>query len=355
MPTSEHEPWMHRCLQLARLGATTAAPNPLVGAVLVRCGQVLAEGWHKVTGGPHAEVECLRAFGDGAIPADAIMYVNLEPCAHHGRTPPCADLLIARGVKHVVVGQRDPFPQVAGKGIQRLRNAGIQVTEDVLPDACRWTQRRFLVSVEQGRPYIVLKWARSADGFLDRSPRTARGVQRISSPRTDVLVHRWRTEEQAILVGSRTVVNDDPALTVRHVEGRQPLRIVLDRKGITPAASRLYTDGLSTLLFTGKARPELAAEQVVSGPAEDVLDAMLNQLHQRSIRSVLVEGGAELLGHFLRRGLWDEARVITGEARFHAGTPAPELTGASVRVVQNGADTITLHTNGTLSAATWDW
>lgn len=354
MPTPEQEHRMRRCLQLAVLGATTAAPNPLVGAVLVRSGQVLAEGWHKVAGGPHAEVECLRAFGHGSVPADAIMYVNLEPCAHHGRTPPCADLLIVRGVRHVVVGQRDPFPQVAGEGIRRLKSAGIQVTEDVLPDACRWTQRRFLASVEQGRPYIVLKWARSADGFLDRHPRAARGVQRISSPRTDVLVHRWRTEEQAVLVGSRTVVNDDPSLTVRHVEGRQPLRIVLDRNSITPAASRLYTDGLPTLLFTGKARSEVDTEQVITDDG-DPIGAMLAELHRRNVRSVLIEGGAELLGHFLRRGLWDEARVITGAVSFGSGTRAPELAGELVHTTSIDKDRVELFTPRHTVDAVWDW
>lgn len=349
-----HEHWMRRCLQLARNAATTSAPNPLVGTVLVHEGQLLAEGWHKVAGGPHAEVECLRAFGDGGIPADAILYVNLEPCAHHGRTPPCADLLIARGVKHVVVGQRDPFPLVAGKGIARMKDAGTEVVEGVLADECRWVQRRFLTSVERGRPYIILKWARSQDGFLDRHPRAGRGVQRISSPQTDVLVHRWRAEEQAILVGSRTVVNDDPSLTVRHVDGRQPLRVVLDRQGITPAESTLYTDGRPTLLFTGMPRPALDMEQVSLRGNEDPIDMILAQLHARSIRSVLVEGGAELHGHFLRRGLWDEARVITGEAVFGSGTPAPEIDGTPVLNTTNGTDHIALYKKDP-GCCTWDW
>lgn len=345
---------MQRCLRLARLGAGSAAPNPLVGAVLVHGDRILAEGWHKIAGGPHAEVECFSAFGDGPVPEDAILYVNLEPCSHHGRTPPCADLLIERRVKHVVVGQMDPFPQVAGQGIQRLKDAGIAVTLDVLKDECRWTQRRFLTSVEKGRPYIVLKWAHSADGFLDKHPRGERGVQRISSPETDVLVHRWRSEEQAILVGSRTVVNDDPSLTVRHVEGRKPLRIVLDRSGIAPMGSKVFDGTASTLLFTGAPRPALDVEQVVIGD-EDPIDQMLSELHRRSIRSVLIEGGAELLGHFIKRGLWDEARVITGEAVFGAGTPAPELDGSLVHSEVIGMDRIDLLTPRPTVGASWDW
>lgn len=345
---------MQRCLDLARKAAGTAAPNPLVGAVLVRNGALLAEGWHQAVGGPHAEVACLRAFGDGPVPDDAILYVNLEPCAHHGRTPPCADLLIARGVKQVVVGQRDPFSQVAGKGIQRLVDAGVQVTENVLLDECRWLQRRFLTSIEQGRPYVILKWARSADGLLDRYPRTERGVQRISSPTTDVLVHRWRSEEQAILVGSRTVMNDDPSLTVRHVEGRQPLRVVVDRKGITPASSRVFTDGRPTLLITERLRIDLPVDQLIVEPNMHVINALLSALHTRSIRSVLVEGGAELLGHFLREGLWDEARVIHGNVVFGSGTPAPHMNGTPVLSRVYGDDRIALFVKEHNPAATWD-
>lgn len=354
MEAPTHESWMQRCLDLAQKAAGTAAPNPLVGAVLVRNGALLAEGWHQAAGGPHAEVVCLRAFGDGAIPEDAILYVNLEPCAHHGRTPPCADLLIARGVKQVVVGQRDPFPQVAGKGIERLKDAGVRVTENVLRDECRWVQRRFLTSIEQGRPYVILKWARSADGLLDRHPRTERGVQRISSPTTDVLVHKWRTEEQAILVGSRTVVNDDPSLTVRHVEGRQPLRVIIDRQGITPASSRVYADGHPTLLITGRLRPELPVEHVIVEPGTPVIRTVLNALHERDIRSVLVEGGAELLGHFIHEGHWDEARVIQGKAVFGSGTPAPQLSGSPIRSLVSGEDSIALFLKVNNPAAAWD-
>lgn len=347
--------FIERCLDLARLGAGSAAPNPMVGAVLVRDGTVLAEGWHHAAGRPHAEVECLNAFGEDPVPADAVLFVNLEPCAHHGRTPPCADLLIARGVRRVVVAHPDPFPQVAGRGIERLRAAGVRVDVGLHEAEARWMNRRFLTSVEQERPYIVLKWARSTDGFLDRHPRSERRVQRISSPATDVLVHRWRTEEQAILVGGRTVENDDPSLTVRHVEGRQPLRIILDRTERAPSGSRVFDGSVPTLLFTQHPRADVRAEQVFVPMAADPLDTMLAELHRRKMRSVLVEGGAELLGHFLRRGLWDEARVITGEAVIGAGTPAPEAPGASVRSLVNGGDRIDLFVNGTDPQEGWCW
>lgn len=348
---------MQRCIQLARNGAGSVLPNPLVGAVLVQGDRVLAEGWHRAVGGPHAEVECLRAFGESPVPADAVMAVSLEPCVHHGRTPPCTELLIARGVCTVVVGCLDPNPLVAGKGIERLRAAGIAVRTGVREAECRWLDRRFITAFERERPYIVLKWARSIDGFLDRSGlREGRGPQRISSPVTDVLVHRWRSEEAAILVGARTVVNDDPYLTVRHVSGRDPLRVVLDRQGITPATSHVYDGDPPTLLITSARRAGIAAEQHLIGPGEDPLDAALRELHRREVRSVLVEGGGELLGHFIRRGLWDEARVITGTVTFGAGTPAPVLPLAPCRSFAGGdADRIDLFTRTDSPDDAWAW
>lgn len=356
-----HPQWMARALQLARLGAGGVAPNPMVGAVLVQKDRVLAEGWHKQAGGGHAEVECLRAFGDGPVPTDATLYVTLEPCAHHGRTGPCADLLVQRGVRHVVVAHADPFPEVAGKGIQRLRDAGVHVVVGMWEHEARWTNRRFLTSVEQSRPYIILKWAQSSDGFLDQHPRNARSVQRISSPTTDVLVHQWRSEEQAIMVGSRTVTNDDPSLTVRHVVGRSPLRVVLDRAGLTPTGSAVYQATAPTLLFTGTARGEVSVEQYIVPTCNDPLPHVLDELHRRKIRSVLVEGGGELLRHFIERGLWDEARVIHGTPVFGKGTSAPTLPLAAVRSIASGPDHIHSYLNtaspvfGDAPHPVWPW
>jgi diaminohydroxyphosphoribosylaminopyrimidine deaminase/5-amino-6-(5-phosphoribosylamino)uracil reductase len=351
----DHEHWMRRCLQLARLGAVHAAPNPLVGAVLVHGDRVLAEGWHKARGGPHAEVECLSAFGAGPVPGEAVMYVSLEPCAHQGLTPPCADLLIARGVRHVVVALVDPFPAVSGRGLARLREAGVHVELGVGEAEARWTNRRFLTSVEKQRPYITLKWARTSDGFLDRHPRTERGVQRISSPTTDVLVHQWRSEEQAILVGSRTVIHDDPRLDVRHVQGRQPLRVIIDRKNLATAASNVFDGSSPTLLITGARRNDVTVDQVVVDANEEVLDRLLLELNGRGIRSLLVEGGAELLGHFLAREQWDEIREIAGDARFGNGTPAPILSGAPVRTSASGTDIIRYFVNGNTPLEAWPW
>lgn len=342
---------MRRCLQLARNGARHVAPNPIVGAVLVQGERVLAEGWHHSYGGPHAEVECLRAFGEGQVPPDAVMYVNLEPCSHHGKTPPCVDLLISRGVKKLVVGCEDPNPLVKGKGFARAREAGSEVTTDVLRDEGRWLNRRFFHSIEQRRPYVILKWARSADGFIDDHGKTAR----ISSPETDVLVHRWRSEEQAIMAGSRTVINDDPSLTVRHVQGRNPLRVVIDRKNLTASTSRVFDGSAPALLITATQRSDVSIEQHVIGTNDDPIDAVLEELQRRTMRSVIVEGGAELLGHFLSRGSWDEARVITATTHFGSGTAAPTLDLHPARTMMNGTDRIDLFLNGNAPESTWAW
>jgi diaminohydroxyphosphoribosylaminopyrimidine deaminase/5-amino-6-(5-phosphoribosylamino)uracil reductase len=346
-----HEAFMERCLQLARNGAATAAPNPMVGAVLAQGERVLAEGWHRAVGGPHAEVECLRAYGDGPVPKDATLYVNLEPCAHHGRTPPCADLLIARRVPHVVVGCADPNPLVAGQGIARLRQAGARVDVDVLRDACRWVNRRFISAFERQRPYVVLKWARSSDGFLDDHGHSAR----ISSAATDVLVHRWRAEEQAILVGSRTVLADDPALTVRHVEGRQPLRVVLDRAAAVPGTKRVFDGTVPTLLFTGTWRALDHVEECILPPDADPVTRILAELQRRSVRSVLVEGGSTLLSHFIASGEWDEARVITGVNTFGGGTHAPLLDHMPLHTFASSVDRIDLYINAQPIPDPWSW
>jgi diaminohydroxyphosphoribosylaminopyrimidine deaminase/5-amino-6-(5-phosphoribosylamino)uracil reductase len=342
-----HERWMARCLQLARKGASSAAPNPLVGSLLVQGDRVLAEGWHARPGSGHAEANCLQAFGNGPVPGDAVLHVNLEPCAHHGRTPPCADLIIARGVRTVVVGHEDPFPAVAGKGISRLRAAGIDVHLGVLEAEARWMNRRFLTSVSEHRPYVILKWARSADGFIDRSGRTARAGTPISCGAGNVLVHRWRSEEQAIMVGGTTVLRDDPSLTVRHVAGRSPLRVVLDRSGVAPADSRLFTDGAPTLLFTNVRRSDVAVEQVLLPIGTDPLPHVLRELHERGLRSLLVEGGARLHEAFFESGSWDEARVMEAPLTLGSGTSAPTVRGIPAGTTVVGADRISTFVRST--------
>jgi diaminohydroxyphosphoribosylaminopyrimidine deaminase / 5-amino-6-(5-phosphoribosylamino)uracil reductase len=322
MSEDSQERYMRRCLQLAALGAGTTAPNPMVGAVLVYGDVVVGEGYHRRHGEAHAEVNCIRdaeerfvpgSWGFGAA-ADLLractLYVSLEPCAHHGRTPPCADLVIAKGIPRVVVGIRDPFKEVNGKGIEKLRKAGVGLTVPVLEDACRALNRRFFTFHTQGRPYIILKWAQSADGFIGREGERVA----VSNAWSDLLVHRWRSEEAAILVGARTVLVDDPALTTRHWPGPNPLRLVLDPGGRLPTTLKVLDKQAPTIVYQTRFLPEL-----------------LEDLHRRSVQSVLVEGGGRLLGSFIEAGLWDEARVITSGSLFlRAGIPAPVIPEATL-------------------------
>ncbi|WP_298707678.1 bifunctional diaminohydroxyphosphoribosylaminopyrimidine deaminase/5-amino-6-(5-phosphoribosylamino)uracil reductase RibD [Chitinophaga sp.] len=311
---------MQRCIGLALKGSGHVSPNPMVGAVLVQEGGIIGEGDHHFWGGPHAEVNCVNSVPpelQELIPRSTL-YVSLEPCAHHGKTPPCADLVIAQNIPEVVIGCVDLFSKVAGKGIEKLRQAGIGVTVGVLEDACRYLNRRFFTFHEQLRPYVVLKWAQSADGFIappDRSP------VRISNPFADRLVHRWRTEEAGIMVGTQTALLDNPRLTARLWPGKSPVRIVLDLDSKVPGSHYVKDGSVRTLILTSA---EIDAEQAL-------VPQVLAQLHKESVLSVIVEGGALLLQQFISGGHWDEARVITGQMALSGGLPAPVLKNALLK------------------------
>lgn len=291
------EIYMRRCLQLARCGMQNAKPNPMVGAVIVSAGgRIIGEGYHVRCGEGHAEVNAFASVSkqDEPLLGDATIYVSLEPCSHYGKTPPCADLIVSKGVRRCVVGCVDPFAKVHGRGIQKLRDAGIEVTVGVLEDECRWLNRRFITFNEQHRPYIILKWAQTADGFIDdHFCPTA-----ISTPFTKMLVHKLRSECDAILVGRVTAERDKPKLDVRHWTGHAPRRIVIDRR--EPAF-----DGLDF--------------------GKPVIPQVLNRLYEEKCQSLLVEGGAKTLEGFIEAGLWDEIRVETAPATVGCGTRAPQL------------------------------
>ncbi|HEX2534490.1 MAG TPA: bifunctional diaminohydroxyphosphoribosylaminopyrimidine deaminase/5-amino-6-(5-phosphoribosylamino)uracil reductase RibD [Chitinophagaceae bacterium] len=348
---TEHDRYMERCLALARLGEGAVAPNPMVGAVLVQDGRIIGEGYHAQYGGPHAEVHCfdsVRPEHRALIP-ESTLYVSLEPCAHFGKTPPCADRILREGVRSVVVGCRDPFPQVNGKGIEKLEAAGITVKTGVQEAACLSLNRRFFLFHTKHRPYIVLKWARSADHRMAGAG-TARVM--ISRPQANRIVHRWRAQEMSILVGTNTALYDNPELTVRHWPGRQPIRLVIDRNRRLPPSLKLFSGEAPTIFFTNevhtiedlKAVPQRdfsAAFYQITG-SEDLVPQVVHALYQMGIQSVLVEGGARLLQSFIDADLWDEARVITNESlHLGAGLPAPELTAARlVRTLEHGGDSI---------------
>jgi diaminohydroxyphosphoribosylaminopyrimidine deaminase/5-amino-6-(5-phosphoribosylamino)uracil reductase len=304
--------FMSRCIQLATLGAGHVAPNPMVGAVLVHQGRIIGEGYHRVYGQAHAEVNCINAVAaaDRHLIPSSRMYVSLEPCAHYGKTPPCANLIVAEKIPEVVIGCVDTFSAVAGKGISILENAGVSVTTGVLEAEARALNSRFFTFHEQHRPYIILKWAQCQAGYMgteDGHP------VRISNTYTDRLVHRWRSEEASILVGANTAALDNPRLNNRLWTGKDPLRIVIDPHHKVPQTHHLYDESVPTMFYRG-----------------DGLEGLMQELHERRVLSVLVEGGPTTLNGFIAAGLWDEARVIRGSITLPGGKAAPVLTHAQL-------------------------
>lgn len=316
---------MYRCLQLAQLGAGYTAPNPMVGAVLVHEGRIIGEGHTQPYGGPHAEVMCINSVSDADKPllSSATLYVSLEPCAHFGKTPPCSDLIIRSGIPQVVIGCADPFEAVNGKGIAQLQAAGIQVTTGILQAACQEINRYFFTYHIQQRPYVILKWAESANGQIaSKGQRTA-----ISGPITNRLVHRWRSEVMAIMVGGNTALTDNPQLTTRLWKGPNPSRIVVAGQTQLPEHLQLFNEEAPTLVFSnGQKLQHPYASYYPLPTGDNTIGALLGQLYQLRINSVLVEGGARLLQSFINSGLWDEARIITNTTLHIAdGVAAPVL------------------------------
>ena len=327
---------MYRCLQLAALGSGAVAPNPMVGAVLVYQDRVIGEGYHQEWGGPHAEVNCLSSVSeeDKDLISQSTLYVSLEPCAHFGKTPPCADLIIKNQIPNVVVACRDPFSAVNGKGLEKMQLAGVSVRTGVLEQEALEINRRFFHFHTLHRPYVLLKWAQTADGRI-----TGKVGERlhISNPYTNRLVHKWRGEEMAILVGTNTAVEDDPELTTRHWPGQNPIRLVIDRDLSLPANLKLFDGQFPTLVFTNRKHslPDQAVFEEVKKQGlayyqvtDDVslVPQILHALYQLRIQSVMVEGGAQLLQSFIDENSWDEARVITNnELVAGEGLAAPNL------------------------------
>jgi diaminohydroxyphosphoribosylaminopyrimidine deaminase/5-amino-6-(5-phosphoribosylamino)uracil reductase len=333
---------MHRCLQLARQAAGYVAPNPMVGAVLVHEGRIIGEGFHRQYGGPHAEVNCIDSVKeeDRALIPASTMYVSLEPCAHFGKTPPCADLIVRHQVPGVVIACRDPFAAVNGKGIEKLQAAGIKVELGVLEQEAIELNKRFFTFHREHRPYIVLKWAQTADGRIANDDYSR---LHISHELTNRLVHKWRSEEAAILVGANTAFFDDPQLTTRSWSGPNPVRLVVDMNLRLPSSLKLFDKKVKTIVFNSVQHDEqenLLYYQVTKDVS--LVHQISNALYQLKILSVLVEGGPRLLQSFIDEGYWDEARVITNEQMFAGtGIEAPVLgAGELVQTESLGTDTI---------------
>ena len=315
---------MQRCITLAKKGLGYTYPNPMVGAVVVIEGNIVGEGWHQKSGTAHAEVHALATLQQSHL-KKATLYVNLEPCAHHGKTPPCCDLVIAKGIKKVVVGAEDPNPKVAGKGIKAMREAGIEVIVGVMQDACIELNKRFYCYHIHKRPYIVLKWAQSQDGFMAPKNDVKGKVTWISDVHSQQLAHRWRAEEHAILIGRKTVEADNPELTTRKWNGTNPIRLVFDPTLKIQENTNVFNSAAQSIIFNellDKKKGNVFWKKI---DEENKLMSFLEKAHEHGIQSILVEGGAVTLQHFLGTNMWDECRVIISQKKLKGGVMAPEI------------------------------
>lgn len=336
---------MQYCLNLAKKGLGKVAPNPMVGSVLVHNSQIIAEGYHQQYGGPHAEPHAINQVSDELL-KECTLYVTLEPCSHYGKTPPCADLIISKGIKKVVVGNLDTNPLVAGKGIKKLQNAGVQVEYGVLNDACRELNKRFFTFHEKKRPYIILKWAQTQDGFISQWPLPQnKETNWITSPESKALVHQWRSEEQAILIGYNTALNDNPLLTTRLAEGKNPLRLVLDEHCQLPTTLNVFNNEAETIVFNK--RKEVVVDNIhyIKIDFNNLVSEVLNYLYSKSISSLIVEGGTKTLELFIKQKLWDEARVfVNPQKTFIKGINAPLFDLSQATETKSGSDVLYITT-----------
>ena len=333
---------MQRALDLAQLSIGAVSPNPMVGCVIVHHNKIIGEGRHERYGAAHAEVNAVASVDDPLLLSDSTVYVNLEPCSHFGKTPPCADMLVKHRVKKVVIANIDPNPLVSGKGIEKLKAARIEVVTGILETQGRELNKRFFTFMEKKRPYLILKWAETSDGFIARENFDSKW---ISNEHSRKLVHKWRSEEDAVLVGTGTALHDNPALTVRDWAGRNPVRIVIDRFGKLPQTLALFDGSQQTICYTAHRDESAKNLEVVKLPETDFITAMLNDLFKRNVQSVIIEGGATTLSQFLKERLWDEARIFTSPEQFGSGIAAPKFTGNLMSRESVFTDTLAIYRN----------
>jgi diaminohydroxyphosphoribosylaminopyrimidine deaminase/5-amino-6-(5-phosphoribosylamino)uracil reductase len=312
-----NEYYIKRCLQIAKNGLGSTQPNPMVGAVIVHKNNIIGEGYTSPYGGPHAEVNAINAVKDKTLLSKSTLYVTLEPCSHFGKTPPCSDLIVKHKIPKVVIGCVDDNPEVAGKGITKLKNSGCHVIVGVLEKECKTHHKRFFTFHNKKRPYIILKWAETRDGFIAPKSKDEQKPVWITNKYSRQLVHKWRAEEQSILVGTNTVIEDNPSLTVRDWTGKHLIRIVLDKKNSLSSSLNVFNNITETIRITNS---HIDFNQPIA-------TQICKLLHKKSINSVIIEGGAKTLQAFINENLWDEARIFTGNAEFNNGIKAPKLNG----------------------------
>ncbi len=339
---------MSRCLDLAKQALGNAQPNPMVGSVIVHNNKIIGEGYHKKCGEAHAEVNAINSVKDKSLLENSTLYVNLEPCAHYGKTPPCSDLIIENNIPRVVIGCVDSFSEVSGKGIEKLKKAGCDVIVGVLEEESRDLNRRFFTFHEKKRPYIILKWAQTLDGFIDfkRDAGSEAKPMWITNAISKALVHKWRSEEDGIIVGTNTAELDNPALNVREWKGKNPVRMVVDQYLALSNDLSLFDNTVKTLVFTEKKKqPDTNIEYIKVEFGDNLIQEMLKQLYKRDIQSLIVEGGEKFLIHFIKQGIWDEARIFIGNKIFHDGVKAPKIEGKVISEDTIGDSKLLLYRN----------
>ncbi|MFI1745871.1 bifunctional diaminohydroxyphosphoribosylaminopyrimidine deaminase/5-amino-6-(5-phosphoribosylamino)uracil reductase RibD [Thalassobellus sediminis] len=331
----EHETYIKRCLDIAKNGLGSTRPNPMVGSVIVHNNIIISEGFTSAYGSNHAEVNAINNVKDKSLLKEATIYVTLEPCSHYGKTPPCSDLIIKHKIPNVVIGCIDDNIQVAGKGIEKLKKAGCLVIVGVLENECKKHHKRFFTFHNKKRPYIILKWAESSDGFIAPESKNEQKPVWITNKNSRQLVHKWRTEEQAILVGTNTVLEDNPSLTARDWTGNNPTRIVIDKEKKLSEAYSVFNNEAETITIS-KNNIDFS---------KDIAQQICDVLFEKNINSVIIEGGAKTLQTFINKDLWDEARIFTGSSKFNKGIKAPKFSGQLISEEKILTDSLKTYTN----------
>ena len=335
--------FMKRCLELAQKGAGLVSPNPMVGSVIVYEGEIIGEGFHQEYGEGHAEVNAINSVNDKSLLNKSTLYVNLEPCAHFGKTPPCANLIIENKIPKVVIGCVDSSSEVSGKGIEKMKNAGIEVIVGILEKKSRVLNKRFFTFHEKNRPYVILKWAESKDGFI--APKNQTKPFWMTSSESKKLVHKWRAEEDAILVGRTTAEKDNPSLTVREVQGGNPIRIVIDKELKLSSDLNVFDSDVKTIIFNAIKSEETDLNVFIKTDFNNLVLNILKELYKQNIQSVIIEGGSKTLQSFIDENTWDEARIFTTNIKLENGVKSPIIKGENSSEIQIDTDCLKIIVN----------
>ena len=334
--------FLKKCIEIAKLGKGNVSPNPMVGSVIVYNNKIIGEGYHEKYGSYHAEVNAINNVKDKSLLSDSTLYVNLEPCSHYGKTPPCSDFIIKHKIPKVVIGCLDTYSEVSGKGIEKMRNSGIDVKVGILEKESKELNKRFFTFHEKKRPYIILKWAESKDGFI--APKNQKEPFWMTSNTSKKLVHKWRSEENSILIGRITAEKDNPYLTVRKIKGSNPIRIVIDKKLALSNKLYIFNDEAKTIVFNEIKEEYNNSNTFVKTSFKNLIYNILKELYKQEIQSVIIEGGNKTLQSFIDKNIWDEARIFTTKKQLRRGVKSPEIEGKIISSKEIGDEVLEIIT-----------